>query len=79
LAQSQVKSLKPYRPQLLVQEFAKSLRRELDLAAECRNAERIATNMAPLDFIVIPKVHWAHTGVRCECSRTSSVVLRATK
>ena len=31
-------ALKPYRPQLLVRELAKSLRRELDLAAECRHA-----------------------------------------
>lgn len=64
LAESEMPALKPYRPQLLVREFAKSLRRELDLAAECRHAERIATNMALLPHIVIPRVHWAHTGER---------------
>jgi len=64
LAEAEMPSLKPYRPQLLVREFAKSLRRELDLAAECRHAERIATNMMPLPHIVIPRVHWAHTGER---------------
>lgn len=64
LAEAEMPSLKSYRPQLLVREFAKSLRRELDLAAECRHAERIAANMAALPHIVIPRVHWAHTGER---------------
>jgi ubiquinone biosynthesis protein len=57
-------ALKPYRPRQLVREFARSLRRELDLAAECRNAERIATNLKSLPDVVIPRVHWAHTGER---------------
>ena len=57
-------ALKPYRPRLLVREFARSLRRELDLAVECRNAERIATNLASLPWVVIPRVHWQHTGER---------------
>jgi len=64
LVEAEMPALKPYRPQLLVRELAKSLRRELDLAAECRHAERIATNMVPLPHIVIPRVHWAHTGAR---------------
>jgi ubiquinone biosynthesis protein len=61
LAESNLPASKPYRPQLLVREFAKSLRRELDLATECRNAERIANNLADLPYVVIPRVHWAHT------------------
>ena len=64
LAEAEMEWLKPYRPQLLVREFAKSLRRELDLGAECRNAERIAANMKGLPQIVIPKVYWQHTGAR---------------
>lgn len=64
LAEAEMPSLKSYRPQLLVREFAKSLRRELDLAAECRHAERIAANMAALPYIMIPRVHWAYTGER---------------
>lgn len=64
VAEAEIPSLKPYRPQMLVREFAKSLRRELDLGTECRNAERIAANMQPLPYIVIPRVHWAHTGER---------------
>ncbi len=57
-------ALKPYRPRQLVREFARSLRRELDLAAECRHAERIAHNLASLPDVVIPRVHWAHSGER---------------
>ncbi|GAA6142368.1 AarF/UbiB family protein [Hydrogenophaga sp. 5NK40-0174] len=55
---------KPYQPQQLVRELARSLRRELDLASECRNAERIAVNMQPLPWIVVPKVHWQYTRER---------------
>ena len=64
VAERQWPALAPYRPAQLVQEFARSLRRELDLAAECRHAERAAANLAPLGFVSIPRVHWAHTGPR---------------
>ncbi|MCU0775385.1 MAG: AarF/UbiB family protein, partial [Planctomycetes bacterium] len=56
--------LKPYRPRQVVREFGRSLRRELDLAAEGRNAERIAANLAALPEVVIPRVHWTWTGPR---------------
>mgnify|MGYP003340798904 CR=1 FL=1 len=48
LAETQLPWLQPYRPQQLVKELAKSLQRELDLAHECRQAERIARNLACL-------------------------------
>ena len=64
MAESQVPALAPYRPLSLVREFGRSLRRELDLAAECRHAERIATNLAPLAFVSIPAVHWPLTSAR---------------
>jgi len=64
VAEEQLPWLKPYRPQQLVKELARSLQRELDLASECRNAERIARNMAAMPWIVVPKVHWAHTRER---------------
>lgn len=57
-------ALKPYRPRRLVREFARSLRRELDLAAECRHAERIAAGLAALPEVTIPRVHWAYTRER---------------
>jgi ubiquinone biosynthesis protein len=64
LAEAEWPALKPYHLQLLLREFAKSLRRELNLASECRHAERIAANLAALPWIVIPRVYWAHTGER---------------
>jgi ubiquinone biosynthesis protein len=64
LAEARLPALKPYRPQKLVRELAKSLNRELDLASECRNAERIAANMKLLPWIVVPRVHWAFTHER---------------
>jgi len=64
VAEAEIPALRPYRPQLLVRELARSLKRELDLASECRNAERIAANMASLPWIVVPRVHWAHTRER---------------
>jgi len=64
LAEAEWPALKPYRPRLVVRQFARSLRGELDLAAECRHAERVAANLAGLPEIVIPRVHWAHTGER---------------
>lgn len=53
--------LRRYHPQRIVQQFSASLRRELDFAAECRNAERIAHNFAGRDDIVIPRVYWQWT------------------
>src|SRR5574343_175537 len=64
IAEARMPSLKPYRPQGLVREFGRSLRRELDLAGECHNAERIAANLAPLGFVTSPQVVWAHTRSR---------------
>ncbi|MBL0726625.1 AarF/ABC1/UbiB kinase family protein [Piscinibacter sp. HJYY11] len=56
--------LRPYGPVALVQEFGRSLRRELDLAHECRQAERIAANFSGQAEIVIPKVYWEWTHER---------------
>lgn len=64
LAETELPPLRPYRPQQIVRELSRSLQRELDLASECRNAERIAANMALLPFIVVPRVHWALTRER---------------
>jgi ubiquinone biosynthesis protein len=56
--------LQPYRPVELVRQFGHSLRRELDLANECRQAERIAANFSQQTDIVIPKVYWEWTHER---------------
>jgi ubiquinone biosynthesis protein len=64
IVEAQAPDLQRYRPREVVQQFAQSLRRELDFAAECRNAERIAANFAGHDEIVVPRVHWQWTSER---------------
>ncbi|MFT3665198.1 ABC1 kinase family protein [Piscinibacter sp.] len=64
IAEAEMPTLRPYRPRELVRELARSLQREMDLAAECHNAERIAANLAVLPYMQIPRVHWQHTHER---------------
>ncbi|RKZ91077.1 MAG: ubiquinone biosynthesis protein UbiB [Gammaproteobacteria bacterium] len=56
--------LKHFRPQEVVHQFTLSMRRELDLVAECRNAERVAASFEMDPKIVIPKVYWQWSGER---------------
>ncbi|WP_230971312.1 ABC1 kinase family protein [Nitrogeniibacter aestuarii] len=53
--------LRRYRPKEVVRQFVLSLRRELDFAAEARNAERVARNLEDREDIVIPRVYWEWT------------------
>ncbi|MDP3138334.1 MAG: AarF/UbiB family protein [Burkholderiaceae bacterium] len=46
LAEGESPELRAFRPQEVVRQFAQSLRRELDFAGECRNAEHIAENFS---------------------------------
>ena len=46
LVEKESPELRSFRPQEVVRQFSQSLRRELDFASECRNAERIAENFA---------------------------------
>ncbi len=64
LAEIELPALAPYRPRQLLREFGRSLQRELDLASECRHAERLARNMAVLPFVQIPRIHWTWTRER---------------
>lgn len=61
IIEARLPDLRRYRPAEVVQQFTGSLRRELDFAAECRNAERIARAFAGRDDILIPAVHWQWT------------------
>jgi ubiquinone biosynthesis protein len=58
--------LRRFHPVGVVKQFKASLMRELDLAAECRHAERIAASFAKGDGagVVVPRVHWDFTGER---------------
>ncbi len=61
IAEQEIKPLQRYRPKEIVHQFTRSMRRELDLAAECRNAERMMSNFEDDANIVIPKVYWQWT------------------
>lgn len=64
IAESESPDIRPFHPKEILRQFNQSLRRELDLAGECRNAERIAANLTDNLNIVIPKVYWQWTGER---------------
>ncbi len=61
IIEARLPDLRRYRPAEVVQQFTLSLRRELDFAAECRNAERISGNFAGHEEVLIPRVHWQWT------------------
>ena len=53
--------LRRFHPIGMVRQFRDSLMRELDLAAECRNAERIAASFSGDPRLIVPRVHWPCT------------------
>ncbi|WP_292436131.1 AarF/UbiB family protein [Methylobacter sp.] len=61
IAQSESSEIRRFHPKEVLRQFNQSLNRELDLAAECRNAERVAANLADDPNIKIPKVYWQWT------------------
>ena len=64
IVENETDELERYRPNLLVRQFSASLRRELDFAAECRNAERISRDFAERDELVVPDIYWQWSGER---------------
>ena len=64
IAQSESSEIRRFHPKEVLRQFNQSLNRELDLAAECRNAERVAANLADDPNIKIPNVYWQWTGER---------------
>ena len=56
-----VPDLRQFQPLAMVRQFRASLSRELDLAAECRHAERIAADLSGSEYLVVPRVHWEYT------------------
>lgn len=53
--------MRQFQPRGMVRQFRASLSRELDLAAECRHAERIAADLSGCTDLVIPRVYWDFT------------------
>ena len=64
ILESESLEVRRFHPREVLRQFNQSLRRELDFAAECRNAERAAASLAENPYIVIPKVYWQWTGER---------------
>ena len=58
LAAKHISNLEPYQPTLLVREFAKNIRLELDFHVEGRNIDRFAKNFAKDPTVHIPVVYW---------------------
>jgi ubiquinone biosynthesis protein len=48
----------------LVDEFARSIRQELDYKLEGRNADTFRRNFAGSDLVRVPKVYWTYSGSR---------------
>jgi ubiquinone biosynthesis protein len=61
VAETESPEFRRFHPKEVLRQFNQSLRRELDLAAESRNAERIAANLADNEYIKIPNVYWQWT------------------
>lgn len=64
LVQSEFPDIRRFHPQEVLRQFKISLRNELDLLSEARNAQRIAQQFADIRYVVIPKVHWEYCGER---------------
>jgi ubiquinone biosynthesis protein len=56
--------LRRFHPLGMVRQFRASLMRELDLAAECRHAERVAASFSGDARIVVPAVYWSYNSER---------------
>jgi ubiquinone biosynthesis protein len=61
LAEQEIPELRRYRPVDVVGQLRRSLERELDLAVEARNTERLARNFAGDLDVLVPRVYWEWT------------------
>ncbi len=61
LAKERVRALDFIDAEQIVDEFARSIRSELDYRAEARNAEGFRRNFAGQADVKIPRVHWTYT------------------
>jgi len=64
LAKERIRALDFVDTHELVDEFARSIRRELDYRLEGRNAETFHRNFAGHPHVAIPKVYWSYTRAR---------------
>jgi ubiquinone biosynthesis protein len=64
IAKERVRSLDFIDPRQLVDEFARSIRQELDYRLEARNAEAFHHRFAGHPHVRIPRVYWSYTRAR---------------
>lgn len=61
LAEHEIPDAHRYQPVMMLAQFRRSLRRELDLLMEAHNIERFRTNFADDETVHIPSVYWDYT------------------
>jgi ubiquinone biosynthesis protein len=61
IAEAQSPEMRRYRPVEIMQEFERSLTRELDFSVEARNADRMRENLRGFDFVKVPRTYWDWT------------------
>src|SRR5215210_1522963 len=64
IAKERVRALDFIDAHALVDEFARSIRQELDYRSEGRNAERFVRNFAGHPHVRVPRVYWSYTRAR---------------
>jgi ubiquinone biosynthesis protein len=64
IAKERVRALDFIDARALVDEFARSIRHELDFRLEARNAERFGRDFAGHPHVRIPRVYWSYTRAR---------------
>ncbi|MHC5056855.1 MAG: ABC1 kinase family protein [Planctomycetota bacterium] len=65
LAERHMPEIRIYRPVELVEEFARSLERELDFIAEAASLTQFERNFRDDPHVVVPQVIWSHTEADC--------------
>ncbi len=50
-----------YHPKLMVKEFKKAIRKELDFTNEAHNFEKFRINFKEIEYIQLPKIYWETT------------------
>ena len=76
LAEERIPELRRYRPRALVRQFSRTLRDELDLRIEARNAARLRANLREDESVVLPRMYDEYTRERLcvmECFEGASV------
>ncbi|MDX6482134.1 MAG: ubiquinone biosynthesis protein [Gaiellaceae bacterium] len=64
LAQERIRALDFIDANQLVDEFARSIRKELDYRLEGRNAQMFHRDFAGIERVRVPKVYWSYSGTR---------------